>query len=103
VEKELVEFVNGRLSDVKHLRGGVIFRDDLPGNTTRKLLRREIDIMGQRTSSNGEISICAILAIKITLEYYDLKKMVVSLVLSTLTIPENTPRRDLKLPHRHVL
>ncbi len=41
-EHELVDFVNSRVSDLKQIRGGIVFRDSLPRNGGGKLLRGEV-------------------------------------------------------------
>ncbi|XP_032525344.2 uncharacterized protein LOC116776292 [Danaus plexippus] len=41
-EAELVKFVAERLSNPKHIRGGVIFIDEIPRNQTSKILRKEL-------------------------------------------------------------
>ncbi|XP_045782488.1 luciferin 4-monooxygenase-like [Maniola jurtina] len=41
-EKEIQDFVAERLSNPKHLRGGVRFIDEIPRNQTGKILRREL-------------------------------------------------------------
>ena len=41
-EEELTEFVNSKVTDYKHIRGGMIFREKLPRNSVGKLLRREL-------------------------------------------------------------
>jgi len=42
LEQELTAFVNGKLTDFKHIRGGVIFRDSMPRNSMGKLVRKEM-------------------------------------------------------------
>ena len=41
-EEELLVFVNGKVTDYKHIRGGIIFRDKIPRNSVGKLLRRNM-------------------------------------------------------------
>ena len=41
-EEELVEFVNNQVSNFKRIRGGIIFKNEIPRNTVGKLLRREM-------------------------------------------------------------
>ncbi|XP_014372088.2 4-coumarate--CoA ligase 1 [Papilio machaon] len=41
-ETEIVQYVAGKVSPAKHLRGGVIFVNDIPKNASGKILRREL-------------------------------------------------------------
>ncbi|XP_065084977.1 luciferin 4-monooxygenase-like [Ochlerotatus camptorhynchus] len=41
-EDAILAFVNGQVPDYKHLRGGVIFRDELPLGSTGKVLRDKV-------------------------------------------------------------
>lgn len=41
-EKELIDYVASKVSSAKHLRGGVIFIDELPKNPTGKILRKDL-------------------------------------------------------------
>ncbi|XP_073950378.1 luciferin 4-monooxygenase isoform X1 [Choristoneura fumiferana] len=47
-EKELVEYVAKKVSPAKHLRGGVIFLDEIPKNASGKILRRELKLLLQK-------------------------------------------------------
>ncbi|CAH0716920.1 unnamed protein product, partial [Brenthis ino] len=49
-EKEICDFVAERLSNAKHLRGGVRFIEEIPKNQTGKILRRELRKMAKRKS-----------------------------------------------------
>jgi len=42
LEKELIAFVNGKVTDFKHIRGGIIFRECLPRNSMGKVVRKEM-------------------------------------------------------------
>ncbi len=41
-EKELLNFSNSRLEDVKHVRGGIKFIDTIPRNPQGKILRAKL-------------------------------------------------------------
>lgn len=41
-EEEVHQFIAGKLSSQKHLRGGVVFLDAIPKNPSGKILRREL-------------------------------------------------------------
>ena len=41
-ENELVDHVNSQVAEWKRIRGGIIFREELPRNSVGKLLRREM-------------------------------------------------------------
>ncbi|XP_052756704.1 uncharacterized protein LOC113519634 [Galleria mellonella] len=44
-EEELVKYIASKVSPAKHLRGGVIFIDEIPKNQSGKILRRELKKM----------------------------------------------------------
>ncbi|KAM3960485.1 luciferin 4-monooxygenase [Aphomia sociella] len=44
-EQELVKYIASKVSPAKHLRGGVIFIDEIPKNQSGKILRRELKKM----------------------------------------------------------
>lgn len=50
-EKELIEYVASKLSPAKHLRGGVIFINEIPKNASGKILRRELRTMLSKQKS----------------------------------------------------
>ena len=41
-ENELIEFVNSKVIDYKKIRGGILFRDEIPRNNVGKLVRRKM-------------------------------------------------------------
>jgi len=41
-ENELIEFVNSKVIDYKKIRGGIMFRDEIPRNNVGKLVRRKM-------------------------------------------------------------
>ena len=41
-ESELIEFVNSQVIEYKKIRGGIIFRNEIPRNNVGKLLRRKM-------------------------------------------------------------
>ncbi len=41
-ESEVIQYVDGKVSPAKRLRGGVIFIDQIPKNPSGKILRREL-------------------------------------------------------------
>ncbi len=41
-ETELVEFVNSQVIDYKKIRGGIIFRSEVPHNNVGKLVRKKM-------------------------------------------------------------
>jgi acyl-CoA synthetase (AMP-forming)/AMP-acid ligase II len=41
-QKDIIEFVEARVSRHKRLKGGVVFLDVIPKNSTGKILRREL-------------------------------------------------------------
>jgi 4-coumarate--CoA ligase len=55
-EDTVKDFVKERLAQYKHLRGGVVFIDELPKNALGKILRRElrdkamVEVRGERSS-----------------------------------------------------
>ncbi|XP_046974994.1 4-coumarate--CoA ligase 1-like [Vanessa cardui] len=50
-EKDVQDFVAERLSNPKHLRGGVKFINEIPKNQTGKILRKELRKMAKSTKS----------------------------------------------------
>ncbi|XP_063539109.1 luciferin 4-monooxygenase-like isoform X6 [Cydia strobilella] len=44
-ERELQDHVASKVSTAKHLKGGVIFLDDIPKNASGKILRRELKVL----------------------------------------------------------
>ena len=40
MEKEIVQWLNGRVANYKSLRGGVKFTDEIPKSASGKILRR---------------------------------------------------------------
>lgn len=49
--KSIAEFLAGQTSGYKHLRGGVIFLDELPKSPTGKILRRLLKDIGKGQTS----------------------------------------------------
>lgn len=41
-EKELLQYVNGKVADYKKLRGGLLFVDSVPRSPSGKILRKEL-------------------------------------------------------------
>ncbi len=41
-EAELCDFVNNQVTDFKRIRGGIIFRKEIPRNSVGKLVRRQM-------------------------------------------------------------
>ena len=41
-ENELIEFVNSQVIEYKKIRGGIIFRNEIPRNSVGKLLRKKM-------------------------------------------------------------
>ena len=42
LEKELVDHVNKEVTEYKHIRGGVLFRKEIPRNSVGKLVRKQM-------------------------------------------------------------
>ncbi len=42
LEQELIEHVNKKVTDYKRIRGGVIFRKEIPRNSVGKLVRKHM-------------------------------------------------------------
>ena len=49
--KELIEFVNSKVNDFKKIRGGIIFRDEIPRNTVGKLMRKRMRDWAEKLDS----------------------------------------------------
>jgi acyl-coenzyme A synthetase/AMP-(fatty) acid ligase len=47
-EKELLEFFNNQVPNFKMIRGGIIFRNEIPRNPIGKLLRRNMRDWAER-------------------------------------------------------
>ena len=41
-ENDLIEYVNSQVIEYKKIRGGIIFRNEIPRNSVGKLLRKKM-------------------------------------------------------------
>lgn len=44
-EKDIADYVSGKVTEYKRLRGGVVFLDSIPKTPSGKILRRELKLM----------------------------------------------------------